>query len=169
MARRDCGVRGFLVEFGSVVDAALRGRGTGPCGVALPALHTQLSHRPQTLLPKAVRERPARSRDRWRGAAAVPGDRQPRRAGSLPSAGSPARPHSLGFHHRLPQPSSGRAYAASSQVCATRILRGKGRSGLCATGIGRCSIAFTIILLPEPETSTSSSRSPSVIPVASVS
>ena len=82
MARRDCGVRGFLVEFGSVVDAALRGRGTGPCAVALPALHTQQSHRPQTLLPKAVRERPARSRDRWRGAAAVPGDRQPRRAGA---------------------------------------------------------------------------------------
>jgi DNA helicase II / ATP-dependent DNA helicase PcrA len=76
---------------------------------------------------------------------------------------------SLGFHHQPPQPSSGRAYTASSHICATRILRGKDRSGLCATGISRFSIASTIIPLPAREISTTSSRSPSGIPVAGVS
>jgi hypothetical protein len=78
-----------------------------------------------------------------------------------------ARSH--GFHHRAPPPCSGPAFAALSHTCATRIPRGKGRSGSCATGISRYSSDFTIIRLPVPETSTSSSKLPPATPAASVS
>ena len=70
---------------------------------------------------------------------------------------------------RFSPPCSGPAFAASSRVYATRIPRGKARSGSCATGISRYSIASTMIRLPVLETSTSLSRSPPATPAASVS